>query len=58
LRYNLSDAYITIDQRFISLGSHATAEAAARAYDQAARATFGDYACTNQDLELLKENHP
>lgn len=46
-------ASITVEQRFISLGRYATAEAAARAYDRAAREAFGEFACTNEDLGLL-----
>jgi hypothetical protein len=46
-------AYITIGGRFRSLGSHATAGEAARAYDAAAREAFGEFACTNADLGLL-----
>jgi hypothetical protein len=46
-------AYITVAGRFRSLGSHATAEEAARAYDSAAREAFGEFACTNKDLGLL-----
>jgi hypothetical protein len=34
------------------LGSYAILEGAARAYDAAAREHFGEYACTNEDLEL------
>jgi hypothetical protein len=47
-------AYITVDGKFRSLGSHATAEEAARAYDKAAREAFGEFACTNEDLGLLR----
>lgn len=51
-------AYITIAGRFRSLGSHATAEEAARAYDRAAREAFGEFACTNEDLGLLSPLRP
>ena len=46
-------AYITVDQRFVSLGSFATPEEAARTYDTAAREYFGEFACTNAELGLL-----
>jgi AP2 domain len=46
-------AYITVAGEFISLGSYATPEEAARRYDAAARERFGEFACTNAELGLL-----
>jgi hypothetical protein len=43
-------ARIRVDGKLIQLGCHATEEAAARAYDEAAREHFGEFACTNADL--------
>jgi len=40
-------AYITLEGRFVTLGSFPTAEQAARAYDAAARKHFGSFACCN-----------
>jgi hypothetical protein len=51
-------AFITVAGQFRSLGSHATAEEAARAYDKAAREAFGEFACTNADLGLLPRCSP
>jgi len=46
-------AHITIDGRMKFLGAFATPEEAARSYDVAARALFGEFAATNEDLGLL-----
>lgn len=43
-------ARIRADGKLIQLGCHRTEEAAARAYDAAAREHFGEFACTNEDL--------
>lgn len=40
-------AYINIDERRRHLGYHGTPEAAAEAYDEAAREAFGEWACLN-----------
>ena len=40
-------AYIGVDGRFISLGNYDDPKDAARAYDEAARFYFGDFACVN-----------
>jgi hypothetical protein len=52
-RGNRWRAYITVAGRFLSLGSFATAEEAARAYDAAAVQHFGEFACTNNDLAFF-----
>lgn len=40
-------AYIGVNEQFISLGSYDNPEEAARAYDEAARFYFGEFACVN-----------
>lgn len=45
-------ATIWVDRKKISLGSHPTEKAAARAYDVAARLYHGEFAATNADLDL------
>lgn len=44
-------AYITIDDRRKHLGYFTSEEDAGRAYDTAARAAFGEYACVNFPLD-------
>jgi hypothetical protein len=46
-------AVITIDRKYISLGSFSSPEAAARAYDEAAVKQWGAYAKTNAMLGLV-----
>ena len=46
-------AHITIRGRMKFLGAYSTPEEAACAYDVAARKHFGEFACTNEDLELI-----
>lgn len=46
-------ARIYINDKNISLGSFDTMEQAAKAYDNAAIATFGDFALTNKKLGLI-----
>ncbi len=45
------EAKLKASDRHLHLGRFATAEEAARAYDRAARETFGDYARTNFEAE-------
>lgn len=44
-------AYITVNGKRLHLGYHADETAAAKAYDQAARAAFGEFARTNFEGE-------
>lgn len=46
-------ATIRVRGRLVHLGSFATAEEAARAYDEAAKRMIGDHAITNQSMGLL-----
>ena len=46
-------AYITVNQKFVSLGYHKTPEEAAHHYDMAAVKYFGEYATTNKELGLI-----
>lgn len=48
-------ASISIGGKKKRLGLFETEEEAARAYDEAAREAFGEYATTNQDLNLFEE---
>lgn len=43
-------ARLRIGGRNLNLGCHRSEEAAARAYDHAAREHFGEFACTNADI--------
>lgn len=45
-------AQLQIEKRWINLGRFETDVEAARAYDEGAKAYFGEYACTNEDLGL------
>ena len=47
-------AYITVNGKQRHLRRFETAEESARAYDRAGREVFGEDACTNEDLGLLK----
>ena len=46
-------AYIGFEHRKIYIGSYATPEAAAEAYDDAARRLHQEFACTNRSLGLV-----
>jgi len=52
---NLWKACITVNYKHVYLGRYKDILDAARAYDRAAIKAFGEFACTNKSLGLLKE---
>lgn len=52
---NRWQSVIKVDNKTVVIGSYEDKIEAAKAYDEAAIKYFGEFACTNKDLGLLKE---